>query len=65
MILTGFLTTHQLFQTRQRTERVHDNLTDITIATQEQLTFSDITRIIRNSVRNITATQGSYRNNSD
>ena len=65
MVFTRLLTGNQLFQTRQRTERVNNNLTNITITTQEQLTFCDVTRVIRHSVSNISTGQSSHRNNCD
>ena len=54
LIATGLLSGYQLFQTRQASERIDDDLTHIAITTQIQLTFRDITRIIRYGMRDIT-----------
>ena len=65
VVLTGFLTDHELFQTRQASERVNDNLTDFRVFTQEQLTLRDISGVIRDSMGNITSGQRGHGYNRD
>ena len=65
MVLTGFLTGHQLFQTGQRTERVHNDLTDIAVATQEKLPFGNISRVVRHGMRDVAPTQRRHGDNGN
>ena len=53
------------FQTRQRTERIDDNLTRVRIVAQEQLTLGDVTRIVGDGVRDVAARKGRHRDNGD
>ena len=65
MILAGLLTRYQLFQTREASERIDDNLTHIAISTQVELTFRDVTRVIRHRMGNITSRKGRHGDNRD
>ena len=65
MVFTSFLTSNQLFQTRERTEWVDDNFTYVRVATEEQLTFGDITSVVRNSVSDVATREGSNGDDSD
>ena len=65
VILPGFLTDHELFQTRQASERVNNNFTDLRVFTQEQLSLRDVPGVIRNSMGNVTTGQRGHGYNRD
>ena len=65
VILTGFLTDHELFQTRQTSERVNNNLTNFRVFTQEQLSLRDVPGVIRDSMGNVTARQRGHGDDRD
>ena len=65
MVFACFLACNQLFQTRERTERIDDNFTDFGVTTEVELTLCDITRVIRDSVCDVASGKGCHSDDGD
>ena len=65
MVLAGLLSGHQLLQSRERAERIHNDLADVGVAAQIKLTLGDVTRVVGHGVCDVAARKGGHGDDGD
>ena len=58
MVLAGLLALHELLESGQGAERVHDDLAGVGVCAQEQLALGDVARVVRDGVGDVAVVQG-------
>ena len=65
VVLAGLDVLYPLLEPGKGTERIDDDLSGIRVGAQEQLTFSDVTGVVRNSMGDVSVVQGRDCDDSD
>ena len=65
VVLAGLLALHELFESGQGAERVHDDLAGVRIGTQEELALCDVAGVVRDGVGDVAVVQGRDRDDGD